>query len=155
MITGELKNKIDRIWLEFWQGGITNPLTVIEQITYLMFIRLLDLEETRLERQAARTKKPHKGHFTGPDDPRRWGALLHSGSQDALKVVRDDVFPHIKEIAGRNSTFGRYMADATFMINKPALLTKAMELINDLPLEKGDVKGDIYEYLLSKLTTAG
>lgn len=155
MITGDLKNKIDRLWLEFWQGGITNPLTVIEQITYLMFIRLLDLEQTRQEKRSSRTGKPFKGHFAGPDDPRRWGNILRRGSDESLKIVRDDVFPHIKEIAGKDSTFGRYMADATFMINKPALLTKAMELINDLPLEKGDIKGDVYEYLLSKLTTAG
>lgn len=155
MITGDLKNKIDRLWLEFWQGGITNPLTVIEQITYLMFIRLLDLEQTRQEKRSSRTGKPFKGHFSGPDDPRRWGNILRRGSDESLKIVRDDVFPHIKVIAGKDSTFGRYMADATFMINKPALLTKAMELINDLPLEKGDIKGDVYEYLLSKLTTAG
>ncbi len=151
----ELRNDIDRLWDKFWQGGISNPLTVIEQITYLMFIRLMDMNEMRQEKMAARTGKEVKSHFNGPDDPRRWSNLLNVGSEESLKTLRDDVFPHFKKLAGSESTFGQFMTDATLMINKPELLRTAMRLINDLPLEQGDLKGDIYEYMLSKLSTAG
>lgn len=155
MITGPLRNKIDKLWLEFWQGGITNPLTVIEQVTFLMFMRLLDLAETRNEKKAARTGKPFDRLFSPDQQHLRWHRLKNLGADALLKTVRDEVFPHLKEIAGKESTFGRYMSDAMLMVQKPSLLVKALELIDDLPLDRGDTKGDLYEYLLSKLTTAG
>lgn len=155
MITGPLRSKIDKLWLEFWQGGITNPLTVIEQITFLMFIRLLDLTESRNEKKAQRTGKPFDRLFTAKQQHLRWHQLKNLGADALLKTMRDEVFPHLKEIAGAESTFGRYMADAMLMIQKPSLLVKALELIDDLPLDRGDTKGDLYEYLLGKLTTAG
>ncbi len=155
MITGALKGKIDKLWLEFWQGGITNPLTVIEQITFLMFIRLLDIGESRNKKKAQRTGKPFDRLFSAKQQHLRWHRLKDLGADALLKTMRDDVFPHLKEIAGKESTFGRYMQDAMLMIQKPALLVKALELIDDLPLDKGDTKGDLYEYLLDKLTTAG
>lgn len=185
MITGALKSKIDRLWLEFHSGGITNPLTVIEQITYLMFLRLLDIAEMRNEKKAARSKKPFNrvfsdGESTGPEKgksgkdkkqkPRpseqhlRWHRLRAMKGEALLELMRkpktdDDpvggVFAHLKGISGEQSTFGQFMKDAQFMVVKPQLLVKAMELIEDLPLEKGDTKGDLYEYMLGKLTTAG
>jgi type I restriction enzyme M protein len=155
MITGPLKSRIDKLWTEFWTGGITNPLTVIEQISFLMFIRLLDIAETRREKQAARTGKPIKGTFAKNQQHLRWQNLLQLGGVELLKTVRDEVFPHFREIAGTESTFGKYMADAQLLVQKPTLLVSAMSMINDLPLEKADLKGDLYEYLLSKLTTAG
>jgi len=155
MITGPLRAKIDKLWLEFWQGGITNPLTVIEQITFLMFIRLLDITESRNEKKAQRTGKPVDRLFNTKQQHLRWHRLKTLGADALLKTVRDEVFPHLKEMAGEDSTFGRYMSDAMLMIQKPSLLVKALELIDDLPLDKGDTKGDLYEYLLSKLTTAG
>jgi len=155
MITGALKNQVDKLWLEFWQGGISNPLSVIEQITFLMFLRLFDIAETREEKKAARLNKPFKGHF-GPDQRQlRWQNLLKLGGDALLKTVRDEVFPHMREIAGTGSTFGRYMADAQLLIQKASLLVKAMELIDKLPIDRGDLKGDIYEYMLSKLNIAG
>ncbi len=155
MITGALKNQVDKLWLEFWQGGISNPLSVIEQITFLMFLRLFDIAETREEKKAARLNKPFKGHF-GPDQQQlRWQNLLKLGGDALLKTVRDEVFPHMREIAGSGSTFGRYMADAQLLIQKASLLVKAMELIEKLPIDRGDLKGDIYEYMLSKLNIAG
>ncbi len=155
MITGALKNQVDKLWLEFWQGGISNPLSVIEQITFLMFLRLFDIAETREEKKAARLNKPFKGHF-GPDQQQlRWQNLLKLGGDALLKTVRDEVFPHMREIAGTGSTFGRYMADAQLLIQKASLLVKAMELIEKLPIDRGDLKGDIYEYMLSKLNIAG
>lgn len=155
MITGSLRNKIEKLWLEFWQGGIANPLTVIEQITFLMFIRLLDINEARNEKRSQRTGKPFDRMFSTKQQHLRWHQLKNLGAEALLKTMRDEVFPHLKEIAGTESTFGRYMQDAMLMIQKPSLLVKALELIDDLPLDAGDTKGDLYEHLLGKLTTAG
>ncbi|MBT7444972.1 MAG: N-6 DNA methylase [Methylococcales bacterium] len=155
MITGSLKSKIDKLWLEFWQGGITNPLTVIEQITFLMFSRMLDINETRDEKRAKRTKKEFTQRFSQDEQSIRWSNFRHIEDADALlKIVRDEVFPHFSRHAA-DTRFGDYMKDAQLMIQKPSLLMKAIHMINNLPLEQGDTKGDLYEYLLSKLTTAG
>ena len=173
MITGSLKSKIDRLWLEFHSGGITNPLTVIEQITYLMFLRLLDIGEMRNEKKAKRSKKPFKRVFANPKADKtkepcqqhlRWHRLRTMKGEALLVLMnqpptKDDpaggVFPHLKAMAAEQTTFGTFMKEAQFLIVKSQLLTKAMELIEELPLEKGDVKGDLYEYMLGKLTTAG
>src|SRR5512140_2655863 len=99
MITGALKNQVDKLWLEFWQGGITNPLTVIEQITFLMFARLLDIQETADERRAARTKQPFKRRFKDSEQELRWKNLKQYGSIDELlPLVRDKVFRHVREL---------------------------------------------------------
>lgn len=163
MITGALKRDIDRLWTEFWTGGITNPLTVIEQITFLMFARLLDIQETADERREQRTGRSFKRRFSDDDQDLRWKNLRHIGSPDKLlEIVRDRVFRHFKTLAGSDAdetanerTFAWLMRDAQLMIVKPALLVKAIELIDQLPLTEGDKKGDVYEYLLKKLTTAG
>jgi type I restriction enzyme M protein len=155
MITGELKNQIDRLWLEFWQGGIANPLTVIEQITFLMFTRLLDINEKRDERRAKHTGQEFKHRFGNSQQHLRWSDLIHVEDPERLHtLVRDDVFKHIRE-HDKDNRFGDYMKDARLVIDKPGLLQKAVRMINKLPLESGDTKGDLYEYLLSKLTTAG
>ncbi len=154
MMTGKLKNDIDKLWEEFWTGGITNPLTVIEQISFLMFARLLDVTETKNEARAARTKKDFK-HVFGPKQQHlRWSQFRHVKAEQMLKVVRDEVFPHFRSLDG-GTTFGEYMADAQLMIQKPSLLVSAVNMIDALPITEGDAKGDLYEYLLSKLTTAG
>jgi type I restriction enzyme M protein len=151
---GKLKNDIDRLWNEFWTGGITNPLTVIEQISFLMFARLLDVTETRNEKKADRTKKEFR-HVFGPSQQHlRWSLFKHLKADEMLRVVRDEVFPHFRTLNG-GTTFGEYMQDAQLMIQKPSLLVSAVNMIDVLPLTAGDTKGDLYEYLLSKLTTAG
>jgi type I restriction enzyme M protein len=150
----QAKKDVDKLWTEFWTGGITNPLTVIEQISYLMFARLLDVMETTGERRAARTKRAFKGRFTGPDDQRRWKNFRQKQADQMLAIIRDEVFPHIRSLNG-GTTFSEYMKDAQFMIQKPSLLVSAVTLIDKLPLIDGDGKGDLYEYLLGKLTTAG
>lgn len=156
MITGPLKSKIDKLWEEFWTGGITNPLTVIEQITFLMYARLLDMNETTDEKKSARTKKPFKRRFNDKQQHLRWQNLYHVGSADELfRIIRDELFPYYKSTASGDSLFAEFMKDAQLMIQKPTLLMKAFSMINELPLEKADIKGDLYEYLLSKLTTAG
>ncbi len=172
-ITGTLRSKIDRLWLEFHSGGISNPLTVIEQITYLMFLRLLDIAETRNEKRAARSNKPFRRVFAQPtadgssqpdQQHLRWHRLRSMKAEALLELMNrpsteedptGGVFAHLKTLSGEQSTFGRFMKDAQFVIVKPQLLAKAMELIEELPLERGDLKGDLYEYMLGKLTTAG
>jgi type I restriction enzyme M protein len=163
MITGALKRDIDGLWTEFWTGGITNPLTVIEQITFLMFARLLDVEETADERRAQRTGRSFKRRFADSEQRLRWKNLRQEADIEALlKRVRDEVFPHFRKLAGADvdeseteRTFARLMKDAQLMIQKPSLLQKAIAMIDALPLTSGDRKGDLYEYLLSKLNTAG
>ena len=155
MITNQLKNDIDRLWTEFWTGGITNPLTVIEQISFLMFARLLDIDETRHEKLAGRTgKSPHK-NFGSDQQNLRWKNWSEYGGDEMLRHVRDQVFPHLRDLGGKNTTFGEYMKDATCLIPKASLLVSAVTQINLLPLGNSDIKGDLYEYMLSKLSTAG
>lgn len=153
-LTTQQKSDIDKLWTEFWTGGITNPLTVIEQISFLMFARLLDVMETTEERKAERTKKPFHGRFAGPMDPRRWKNFKQRDATEMLRMVRDEVFPHFRKLNG-GTTFAEYMQDAQLMIQKPNLLVSAVNMIDKLPITDGDAKGDLYEYLLSKLTTAG
>lgn len=162
MITSELERKINELWEEFWTGGITNPLTVIEQITFLMFARLLDIMETRNEKRADRTKKQFRHIFDENQQELRWSKFRQLGSAAMLPLVRDKVFPHFITVAAmetaegaQKTTFGEYFKDAQLMIQKESLLVTAVNMVNDLPLTEGDTKGDLYEYLLSKLTTAG
>lgn len=159
MITGPLKQQIDKLWEEFWTGGITNPLTVIEQISFLVFSRLLDMRESTEEKKWKRTNsgKSFPGVLFSPAQQRmRWSSFSKEGdAATMLKIVRDEVFPHFKSLGGKGSTFGEYMADAICMVNKPSLLVSAVNMIDRLPLGIADTKGDVYEYLLSKLTTAG
>jgi type I restriction enzyme M protein len=159
MITGTLRNEIDKLWQEFWTGGITNPLTVIEQISFLMFARLLDLREIREERVFTRQNRGREflGTRFGPDTQHlRWKNLRHEGDAERmLTVVRDELFPHMRKLAANESALGEYLADAQLVISKPGLLYSAVKMIDYLPLDQGDTKGDLYEFLLSKLTTAG
>lgn len=159
MITGELKIRIDSLWTDFWTGGITNPLTVIEQITFLMYSRLLDMQERKDEQRASVTGKDVASRFGEADQNCRWGNWRHLGGSEMLPHVRDRVFAHFRRLAerstGQGSQFAAFMKDAQLMIQKESLLVKAVNAVQDLPLERGEVQGDLYEYLLSKLTTAG
>ncbi|RKI05075.1 class I SAM-dependent DNA methyltransferase [Corallococcus sp. AB038B] len=153
-LTTQQKSDIDKLWTEFWTGGITNPLTVIEQISFLMFSRLLDVMEITGERKAERLKKDFHGRFNGPNDPRRWKNFKQKDAAAMLRVVRDEVFPHFRKLNG-GTTFAEYMESAQLMIQGPRLLVSAVNMIDKLPIIEGDAKGDLYEYLLSKLSTAG
>ena len=156
MITGTLKSKIDKLWEEFWTGGVTNPLTVIEQITFLMYARLLDMNEISDEKKTGRTGQNFKRRFSTGQQHLRWQNLRHIESADKLLItVRDELFPYFKATSGEGSLFTEFMKDAQLMVQKPSLLRKAIDMVNELPLNQGDTKGDLYEYLLSKLTTAG
>ena len=155
MVTGELKKDIDSLWTEFWTGGITNPLTVIEQITFLMYARLLDINETRDENREKRTGKSFVRRFKDEEQHLRWSQFRHLGADKMLPLVRDKVFLHFRSTVAGGTAFSEFMKDAQLMIQKPALLVNAVSEIHKLPLTEGDTKGDLYEYLLSKLTTAG
>ncbi|MDY1010332.1 class I SAM-dependent DNA methyltransferase [Sphingomonas sp. CFBP9019] len=147
-MTPALRSNIDRLWTDFWTGGITNPLTVIEQITYLIFLRLMDAAEARDEALERRTGRTFNRRFGPEAQANRWSRLRELGSSEELmRRLRDEAFPHLR-------TLGRSMADAQFMIPNPRLAKTAVTSIDQLELT-GDAKGDIYEYLLSKLTTAG
>jgi type I restriction enzyme M protein len=156
VITGELKNKIDRVWDAFWSGGISNPLEVIEQITYLMFIRRLDDLQRAKENKANRTGRPIESPIYTPDtDPLRWSRFVNEAPDNMLTIVRDGVFPWLRDLGGEGSTYSHHMRDARFTITTPNLLAKVVDMLDEMPLGERDVKGDLYEYMLGKIATAG
>jgi type I restriction enzyme M protein len=163
MLTGELKGHIDRIWDAFWSGGISNPLDVIEQITYLLFIRRLDDLQTLEENKASRLKRPiDKPVFPEGDDASgrpyedlRWSRFKNFSPAEMYVVLGEHVFPFLRALGGDGSTYTHHMKDARFTIPTPALLAKVVDLIADVPMEERDTKGDLYEYMLGKIATAG
>jgi type I restriction enzyme M protein len=140
MITGALRSRIDSLWTDFWTGGITNPLTVIEQITFLMYSRLLDMQERTQEKRAAVTGKRELNLFGDADQDCRWETWRHYGGTEMLPHVRDRVFPHFRRLAerssGEGSHFAAFMKDAQLMIQKESLLVRAVNAVHELPLEK-------------------
>lgn len=157
MITGELRNKIDKIWETFWTGGITNPLDVIEQFTYLLFIKQLDDVETTKENEANFLGVPYESMFPDECQKYRWSKFKNLGSADEMyDLVLNKVFPFIKNLhQDGDSAYARYMGDAIFKIPTAGMLTKIVDGIDKLELGDDDSKGDLYEYLLSKVATAG
>lgn len=159
MMTGTLKSQIDRIWDAFWSGGISNPMEVIEQMTYLLFIKRLDEEQTRREKKAARTKSEVEDPiFNKRQQKLRWSKFKELGDPAELyRVVSEDVFPFIKTLGGHGgeSAYARHMKDARFTIPTPALLAKVVDMIDDVPMDDRDTKGDLYEYMLGKIASAG
>ena len=166
MVTGELKSKVDKVWEAFWTGGIANPMEVIEQITYLLFIKRLDELHTLAENRANATGKPIENPVfpEGVDDsgrrPRpfsdlRWSHFQHFAAAEMHEVVDQNVFPFIRNLGATGSSFAANMKDARFTIPTPALLSKVVDLLEDIPMQDRDAKGDIYEYMLSKLASAG
>ncbi|WP_422448521.1 MULTISPECIES: type I restriction-modification system subunit M [unclassified Endozoicomonas] len=161
MLIKSIRNDIDILWSKFWTGGITNPLTVIEQISYLIFARMLDMQEDVAERKAARTGKDFPLLF--PLSPQgqllRWKNFKNLSGRDLHKHLKGKVYPFFSELGKDGETgFGHiaeYMEDADLEIKNESVLVSAVAMVDKLPLTQSDVKGDIYEYLLSKLTTAG
>lgn len=157
MLTGELKNKVDKIWESFWTGGITNPLDVIEQFTYLMYMKQLDEAETKNEADAELFGMDFEGLFPKDKPYLRWHHFKDIGSADKMyQIMSDELFPFIKNLKGDGeSSYARFMRDAIFKIPTPNLLQKVVTGIEGLNTEEADVKGDLYEYLLNKLATSG
>jgi type I restriction enzyme M protein len=163
MITGELKSKVDRIWDAFWSGGIANPLEIMEQITYLLFIRRLDDLQIARERKATRSKAkiedPIFPSGNGPDGQPysnlRWSRFKDMEPGEMHAIIGDRVFPFLRSLGGDGSTYSHHMRDARFTIPTPALLARVVDMLDDMPMEGRDTKGDIYEYMLGKIATAG
>lgn len=166
MVTGELRRQVDKVWDAFWSGGIANPVEVIEQITYLLFIKRLDELHTRAENKANRTGKPIENpvYPEGVDDsarsPRpyrdlRWSVFTNFAPSEMFEVVSEHVFPFLRRLGAEGSSYARNMKDARFTIPTPQLLSKVVDLLADIPMEDRDTKGDIYEYMLAKLATSG
>ncbi|MBE1303374.1 SAM-dependent DNA methyltransferase [Clostridium botulinum] len=156
MITGELKSKIDRIWETFWTGGITNPLEVIEQFTYFLFIKDLDDNEILAESDAELLGIPFEGMFPSDKQYLRWSKFKNEEAGEMYRIVSQEVFPFIKDIHGdKQSAYSKYMSDAMFKIPTPLMLSKIVDAIDNLEIQDKDTKGDLYEYLLSKVATAG
>jgi type I restriction enzyme M protein len=168
MVTGELKTKIDAVWNDFWSGGISNPLEVMEQLTSLLFIKGLDEQQTLREHKATRTGLPiedpifpdgevftPKGMAAGrPYSDLRWSHFKNASAQEMYETVSNYVFPFLQARAA-NSSHARHMKDARLTIPTPGLLQKAVDGLDAIPMQDRDTKGDVYEYMLSKIATAG
>lgn len=180
----ELKSQIDQLWNKFWSGGISNPLTAIEQITYLLFMKRLDELDSKKQADAEFTGEPYKSRFKGAwippeyrkqDNPKqyaidkrtlRWSEFKRMQAEDMLTHVQTKVFPFLKDMNGEVSKFTHHMKNAVFIIPKPALLVEAVKTIDEIFVimekdsqEKGqafqDIQGDVYEMLLSEIASAG
>lgn len=156
MITGDLKSKIDRVWDAFWSGGISNPLEVIEQITYLLFIRRLDDLQTVAENKARRLGTPIENPVFKPGQADlRWSRFKDLEPGVMHQVVGEQVFPFLRRLGGDGSTYSEHMKDARFTIPTPALLSRVVDMLDDVPMQDRDTSGDLYEYMLSKIASAG
>ncbi|AGX41474.1 type I restriction-modification system subunit M [Clostridium saccharobutylicum] len=172
MLSTDIKSKIDKLWNNFWSGGISNPLTVIEQISYLLFIKRLDDIDNAKEKRANRMGKPYKSLFLELSEKQKaenkdseessfnlellkWSQFKHLDVEKMFDVVSQKVFPFIKAMGGEASSFTAEMKDAVFMVPKPSLLQESVRLIDGINMDDSDTKGDLYEYLLSKLATSG
>jgi type I restriction enzyme M protein len=172
-----LKSLIDKLWQNFWEGGIANPLTAIEQITYLIFMKRLDDLEAKRERDAEFTGEKYnsrfKGMFTIPGSNEkidkselRWSVFKHKPAEEMLLLIQTKVFPFIKQLNGETSPFTKHIANAVFIMPKASLLVSAINIVEDIfkEIEKDategghafqDIQGDVYEMLLSEIATAG
>lgn len=169
-MTGELRNKIDSLWEIFWTGGITNPLDVVEQMTYLMFIKDLDDTDNLRAKESAMLGLPYKSIFADQvrigdrsvdGNQLKWSTFHDFPAQRMYTVVQEWVFPFIKNLHGdKNSAYSKYMDDAIFKINTPLMLSKIVDALDEIysmieELHQTDTKGDVYEYLLSKISQSG
>jgi type I restriction enzyme M protein len=167
MLTGTLRGQIDAVWNAFWSGGIANPLEVIEQITYLLFIRGLDEAQLLEDRKVARFGGtpdrvifPEGKDDIGKDGGRpyrdlRWSVFKDREPKEMFSIVSEHVFPFLRSMAEEGTSHAQHMKGARFTIPTPALLAKVVDMLNDIPMEDRDTKGDLYEYMLGKIATAG
>ncbi|MCO5254156.1 MAG: type I restriction-modification system subunit M [Bacteroidetes bacterium] len=173
----QLKSLIDKLWQNFWEGGIANPLTAIEQITYLIFMKRLDDLEAKRERDAEWTGEKYVSRFSGKfnipgsnesidKNELRWSVFKHKPADEMLMHVQMKVFPFLKDLNGETSPFTKHMANAVFIMPKASLLVSAINIVEEIfkEIEKDategghafqDIQGDVYEMLLSEIATAG
>ncbi len=165
MLTPSIRSKVDKLWDNFWSGGIANPLTAIEQISYLLFMRRLDSQDRKRKEDAEWLKQSYTSIFKGHDDL-RWKRFKNLPGDEMLSHVRDNVFPFIKKLGGAGYSFAEYMQDAVFIVPKASLLVEAVGIIDEIfeeierdRQENGqtfhDTQGDLYEYLLSEIASSG
>lgn len=155
-MSDNFKSIIDRVWLNFWEGGVTNPLTVIEQITYLLFIKGLDEIEIANEKNDETMNIQTNRIFDKEHENCRWSKFKNYTAERMYKLMQEEVFPFIKGLGKSNhSNYSKYMEDAIFIIPTPIMLQRVVEAMDKLETEGKDTKGDIYEYLLAKLSQAG
>lgn len=159
MITGDLREKIDKVWDTFWSGGLANPLLVMEQITYLLFIKRLDELQILNEKMANDLGKAIQNPiYTEAQYELRWSRFRDKDAETMYRLFTKEqgVFEFIRAMGtNQSSTFSRYMKGATFMIPTPRLLSLVVDLLNNIDMSNRDTKGDVYEYLLSKIASAG
>ncbi|OAD46012.1 type I restriction-modification system subunit M [Polaribacter atrinae] len=162
MITGELKSQVDKIWDAFWTGGISNPLSVIEQFTYLLFIRRLDERQLLEEKKANTVGIPIQNEIFSPAQKElRWSSFKNKDPQSMFDVFTKPmvdemtVFDHMKQVGNTGGVFAEFMSKANFIIATPRLLDQVVQLIDKINMNDRDTKGDLYEYMLSKIASAG
>src|SRR6186713_840384 len=158
MITGELRSKIDKVWEAFWTGGLSNPITVIEQMTYLLFIRRLDELHTQREQKAAFLKSSLENPlFSKDQEELRWSRFRNNDPDVMFRLFTKEngVFDFMKGLGEQGTAFTKFMKGATFMIPTPRLLALVVDMLSEINMEDRDTKGDVYEYLLGKIATAG
>lgn len=158
MLTSELKSKIDKVWLAFHSGGLTNPLQVVEQITYLLFIKRLDELQNLAETKANFTHKPIENSIYKESEYHlRWSRIKELTPENLFKIFTSEngAFQFMKNYGGKSDAFNKFMKGAVFMIPTPRLLTLVVDMLEDIPMQDQDTKGDVYEYLLSQIQTSG
>lgn len=163
MLTGEIRNQVDQIWNAFWSGGVSNPLSVIEQITYLLFIKRLDDLHTLEENKAANLGiAMERRIFPDGDDDQgrpysdlRWSHFKNFEAREMMDVVAERVFPFLRAMGEEGSSYGQHMKDARLGFSNAALLAKTVDMLDKIPMEDRDTKGDLYEYMLGKIASAG
>jgi len=163
MLTGEIRNQVDQIWNAFWSGGVSNPLSVIEQITYLLFIKRLDDLHTLEENKAANLGIPMERRIfpDGSDEQGRpysdlrWSRFKNFEAREMMDVVAERVFPFLRELGEQGSSYGEHMKDARLGFSNAALLAKTVDMLDKIPMDDRDTKGDLYEYMLGKIASAG
>ena len=158
MITGEIKSQIDKVWESFWTGGLSNPLTVIEQMTYLLFIRRLDELQMQREQKANLLKQPiEEAIYLENEYNLRWSRFKDMDPETMFRLFGQEngVFNFLRNVGNRSQAFSKYMKGATFMVPTPNLLARVVEMLSNIDMSDRDTKGDVYEYLLSKIASAG
>lgn len=156
MFTQELQAKIDQVWLAFHSGGLSNPLSVIEQITFLLFIKQLDELQLRAEQESIITGELNP-IYTEDKKQLRWSHFKNLSPEEMFRLFQKEggVFDFMKEFGGKSASFSKFMKNAAFMIPTARLLAQVVEMLDNINMEDKDTKGDLYEYMLSKLSTAG
>ena len=163
MLTGEIRNQVDQIWNAFWSGGVSNPLSVIEQITYLLFIKRLDDLHTLEENKAAnlgiamerRIFPEGEDDLGRPFSDLRWSRFKNFEAREMMDVVAERVFPFLRALGEEGSSYGKHMEGARLGFSNASLLAKTVDMLDKIPMEDRDTKGDLYEYMLGKIASAG